>query len=119
MKTIKNDTEKLKSFYVIRWDFNRDEVEHYDIIPYFKRVYDSLKKSERPKTFDEVKDFILKEGRYNFWARCEYETIVHSWPHRENGHEHKMDIFEQIKMNIDVITEVFTRLVQVVEERKV
>lgn len=101
------NTKELKSFYVINWDFNHDEVEHYDIMPYFKREFSALKKSERPKTFDEVKEFILEKGRYNFWSRCEYETIVHSWPSRENGHEHKMDIFEQIKMNIDVITEVF------------
>ena len=40
---------------------------------------------------------------YQFWARCEYEVILSSWPSRENGYRHKMDVYEQIHMNLDNI----------------
>lgn len=100
-------SEKIKPFFIVIWDFNRDNVEHYDIMPYLLSVYKNRKKKDQPKTFDETKEFILKESRYQFWARCEYEVILHAWPPRTNGYEHKMDAFEQIHMNIDVITDCF------------
>ena len=90
------------SFKVINWDFNGDEIEHYDIMPY---LYNCLKKKKVKKsliTYEWLKSFIDKESMYMFWSRCEYETIVTGWPQRKR--EHKMDVYEQIKMNLDNIT---------------
>lgn len=105
-------------FNVLFWDFNHDKIEPYDVLPHFRRCYnerveqqktlkDEMKESEYfkvPKTFDEFKTFIKKESQYQFWSRCEYEMIVHGWPAQKN--EHKLDIHEQIMMNLDLITEI-------------
>lgn len=124
----------MKSFYVLNYDINRSNIEQYDIMPYLCNAWKSLKKSERPNSFEDVKAWILRESMYQFWARCEYEIIITSWPYidwlygidkirteqgdtaalnkaievetRQLDDFHKIDVHEQIKMNIDVITDI-------------
>lgn len=90
-----------KSFYVLNWDFNSDNLVHYDILPYFRECYKGLSKSKRPVTIDEWKEFVKRNGMYQYWARCEYEIIITGWPQQKR--EVKVDIWSQIEMNIDVI----------------
>ena len=28
--------DEKKKFHVLTWDFNRDKIEHYDVLPYFR-----------------------------------------------------------------------------------
>lgn len=91
----------IKPYKVISWDFNSDNIEYYDIMPFLIDSYKRIKKN-KPKTFDEIKEFIINESRYRFWSRCEYEVIIAGWPKQKR--EVKIDIFDQIMKNIDVIT---------------
>lgn len=94
-------------YKVITWDFNTDRVKHYDIMPYlYRRLEEKRKKRKialKDLTLERLKEFIDAESKYQFWSKTEYEVILHSWPSRENGHEHKMDVYEQIHMNLDNI----------------
>ncbi len=103
---MKKLTENIgkKSFYVLNWDFNSDDLEQYDILPYFRECYSKLKKDKRPTTFDEWKEFVKKKGMYQFWARCEYEILITGWPQQKK--EVKVDVWKQIEMNIDVIVDI-------------
>lgn len=94
----------MNKFNVLFWDFNQDKLTYYDVLPYFRECYNECKKSERPKTFGDFKKFIERKSSYRFWSRCEYEMICHGWPVRRN--DYKLDIHEQIMMNIDIITEI-------------
>lgn len=114
----------MEKFNVLLWDFNRDELEYYDVLPYLRERYEERKKRSEvaredkelskdkkllkfwrvPETLDEFKDFIMSESRYQFWARCQYEMICHGWPVRKNNH--KLDVHEQIMMNLDVIARI-------------
>ena len=105
----------MEKFNVLLWDFNRDELVHYDVLPYLRDRYEDRKKRYEeavkdkelwkvPKTLDEFKEFIIGESRYQFWARCQYEMICHGWPVRKN--DHKLDVHEQIMMNLDVIARI-------------
>ena len=91
----------IKPYKVISWDFNSDNIDYYDIMPFLIDSYKKIKKN-KPKTFDEIKEFIINESRYRFWSRCEYEVIITGWPKQKR--EVKIDIFNQIMGNIDVIT---------------
>lgn len=118
-----------KKFNVLTWDFNKDNIEHYDVLPHFRECYkkrvddykstvkkawwkkaeekekeDYLKHFSVPKTFDEFKQFVKDESLYQFWSRCEYEMICNGWPVRKR--QHKLDVHEQIMMNIDVVAEI-------------
>lgn len=94
-------------YKVITWDFNTDRVEYYDIMPYlYRRLEEKRKKRQitlKDLTLERLKKFIDAESKYQFWARCQYEVMLHSWPPKNNGHEHKMDVYEQIHMNLDNI----------------
>lgn len=112
-----------KFYYVLIWDFNSDSLKHYDVLPYFRDCFAERKaksKSKRrqrllaadpelkkhfgvPATLEEMKVFIEKESLYMFWSRSEWEMIIHGWPAREN--DYKIDVHEQIMMNIDVLAE--------------
>ena len=91
----------IKPYKVISWNFNHDDIEYYDIMPFLIDSYKKIKKN-KPKTFYEIKEFIINESRYRFWSRCEYEVIITGWPKQKR--EVKIDIFNQIMENIDVIT---------------
>ena len=93
-----------KSFYVLNWDFNSDNLVQYDILPYFRECYNNLNKNKRPKTIDEWKEFVKNKGMYQYWSRCEYEIIITGWPQQKR--KVKVDVWKQIEMNIDVIVDI-------------
>ena len=97
----------MKTFNVITYDFNSGKFVEYDIMPYLIRTYNEKKEKKEtlPETFDEFKNFVKSESKYQFWARCEYEIILIDWPCQKN-HE-KWDIYKQIMMNLDIVTKVF------------
>lgn len=127
----------MKSFNVINFNFNAKRFEAYDVIPYLVSAYNEqvernntalsdfqsakteqeieLAKSNLqywkiPKTFDEFKDFIKKESQYQFWSRCEYEIILVDWPCQKI--EDKWDVYDQIMMNLDTVTEILMKCVE-------
>lgn len=113
---------QMPAFYTLTWDMNRDEVENYDIMPYLVSTWkeDKARKhkiwfkssdddTKEPTTVEEWKKAILAASRYQFWARCEYEIIISEWPTEK--HRVKLDVFDQINANIDVITKLFMEYV--------
>lgn len=92
----------MTQFNVLNYDINRQKFKAYDIMPYLIDCYKKEKK--KPKTFEEFKDFIEKQSLYMYWSRCEYEIILVDWPCQKV--EEKWDVYDQIMMNIDVITDI-------------
>lgn len=110
-----------KGFYVMLWDFNTDELVAYDVLPYFRREYEGRKRSDRPKTLDEWRAFVEGRGRSRFWARCEYEFIVSSWPpfpDPDKAKKYKVDAWQQLKPNLDIICEILMTEYKNVRRRK-
>lgn len=90
-------------YNVILWDINKREFIPYDIFPYLK--YEWAKDKNKPKTFDEFKEWIRKKSLYQWWGRCEYEIILSDWPGQTK--EEKIDVYCQVMNNIDAITKLF------------
>lgn len=90
----------MEKFNVINYNINRQKFEAYDVMPYLIECYKKEKK--KPKTFEEFKKFIKDESMYQFWSRCEYEIILVDWPCQKV--EEKWDVYDQIMMNIDILT---------------
>lgn len=102
-----------KRFNVLTWDVNSDSLRIYDVMPYLRECYAKRssrrsfgidKYGGRPKTRSEFLDFVDMESMYMFWSRCQWEMICHGWPVRKN--DYKLDVYEQIKMNIDIIVDI-------------
>ena len=90
----------------------------YDIIPYFVNTYKELKEKDYkkvPETFEEFKKFVKDEGMYQFWARCQYEVILVDWPCQQV--EKKIDVWDQIEMNLDIITEILMKEISKIESK--
>lgn len=103
----------MKQFNVILMDFNSKSIVPYDVLPYFRRNW---KKDHQnilsPSSREELKQWIIDNAKYQFWARCEYEIMIGPWPYRKDHiieELHKVDAFEQIMFNIDVITDILTK----------
>ncbi len=76
-------------------------------MPYIYSEFEKYRKREKLAiknvTFEELKKFIDDTAKYRYWSRCEYEVIVTGWPVSKNTY--KLDVYEQIKMNLDNITQ--------------
>lgn len=102
---IRNST---KSFYVILERGN--EFIPYDVIPYFVSTYNERKPKDRPKTYEEFKEFVRQWSMYMYCGRCEYEIILSDWPNERN--KEKVDVHKQIMMNHDVVTQVLMNVLK-------
>jgi hypothetical protein len=96
------EVKNIKSYNVIIFNVNSGKFEPYDVMTYFVRCYLSEKKNKQPVTFDEFKEFVKSKSMYMYWARCEYEIILSDWPNKRK--HKKIDIHEQIMMNIDLVS---------------
>jgi hypothetical protein len=124
------------TFNVLNYGFN-NQIEHYDVLPYFRDSWKSKSfRAKEVKSKADLKQWIESASRYMFWARCQYEFLMASWPFGtksmyDNIDEffktpkdlkdystrinldniiirdmHKIDVHEQIMMNVDIIVEI-------------
>ena len=91
-------------FNVIVYNFNTKKFVPYNIFTYLEREF--KKSSLKDMSKESLMSWILDKSQYMFWSRCEYEVILSPWPPNENV-SRKIDVFEQIEMNIEVITDMF------------
>ena len=91
-------------FNVIVYNFNTKKFVPYNIFTYLEREF--KKSSLKDMSKESLMSWILDKSRYMFWSRCEYEVILSPWP-PIGGIAKKIDVFEQIEMNIEVITDMF------------
>lgn len=87
-------------FSVIVDDVNKHEFVFHDIMPYF--IYEYKQAKPRPTDFDGFRDFVRKNAMYMFWSRAQWELVLKPWA--SSTPERKIDVYEQIMMNIDIVT---------------
>ena len=126
-------------FHVLEYNFTTKKVGYYDVLPYFRRCWKDKKfnfDKKDVKSKDDLKNWVKRASHYQYWARCEYEFLIASWPfgshkitedmksflkkeinlddYKQNidfyniilQDMEKIDIHEQIMMNIDIITDI-------------
>lgn len=96
---------------VLSYDFNTDKIVNCNI---FGESFLTELKVAKPKTYLELKEFIKKWARYYYWSRTEHEMMVGGL--FKNCKFEKIDIFRQIEMNLDRITEYVNKELRIVEE---
>lgn len=74
----------MKQVFNVLWlNFSTKKVEYYDVLPYFRNCWkDKCYKDEVKaiKSFNQLKEWIIGKSRYMYWARCQYEFLIASWP---------------------------------------
>lgn len=113
---------KIKFFVMVK-DFSLGgDIQHYDVMPSLygtiftskgklsKRDFyildDKTYKRKEIKEKKDLKKFINSHFRYHYWGKCEWEFIVQDWPTHFNSKDIKVDVYEQLKPNIDLITDI-------------
>ena len=95
---------KKLEWYTLNRDFNSNKLYHFNI--FYQDFIDNLYKKYKNKeinSLDDLKNFILSYCR-TYWCRREYEILVGDLSSKENEFI-KIDVFSQVEMNIDRITE--------------
>ena len=52
---------------------------------------------------------------YWFWSKCEWEMIIIDWPYNDTiqkSRPYKVDVYDQIKPNIDIIVDLVWNYVE-------
>ena len=90
-------------WYVFHYNPQYNEITQYNALA---GVAEALhKKVIKKEVYDKLslKEFLLKYFRYNYWSRAEHEILI---PGLLNiSKQSKIDIYEQLQMNIDRIVD--------------
>lgn len=113
--------KKWTPFYVLYKNFNSKKVEKYNVmVSLYNTIFNtngSISKSrfyiidddykrKEIKNKQDLKQFIDRHFRYLYWAKCEWEFIVREWPTCSEEHDEKIDVYTQLKPNIDLIVDI-------------
>lgn len=100
--------------------FKNGKVEHYDVLPYFRNSWkEKYNKEEKDKIkttkgkarrMQLFKEWVISRSNYMFRARCEYETLLASWPF--GSYRLKNDMKEFLKNNPDLDIDNFIKAIE-------
>lgn len=104
---------KKFSFYVMYKDFNTRKMKSYNVMPSLygsiltskNKVSKKWKEIHGVKTRKDLRNFIDGHFRYYYWAKCEWEFIARDWPTTDEKYDVKVDVYDQLEPNIDLITD--------------
>ena len=97
----KKDVKSLV-WNVFRYDINKREIVAYNIFNHAGFVEDIEKMRKNKITSVDFKDRLKQVLMYYFWAKCEYEVVISSFPPNENAKDEKVDIYSQVMLNFDI-----------------
>lgn len=89
----------MVSWNVLIDDFNASRIEIYNVFDHggvVEELKTAIKKISDKQAFSvELRHIMM----YYFWAKCEWEVVVTSWPGGRG--ERKIDVFYQLNLNWD------------------
>ena len=91
---------------VLRHDFNTNEIVLYNVVG--QEFIDTLHKaviSKKVASYEQLKEFIDRYFMRKYWCRAEHEIAVGGLFAKSEKDLTKIDIYTQLKMNLDRITE--------------
>ena len=103
----------MKKFKVLI--YKNEKVEHYDVLPYFRNCWkekynkeekEAIKQAKQPAKRKQLfKEYIISRSKYMFWARCEWEMLLASWPFGSYRLKNGMKEFLKNPVNLDDYTQ--------------
>lgn len=91
---------------VLNWDNNLKKVKSINILDDdLKTIIYKKIRSKKIKNYKELKEFLNRRFQYHYWSRCEYEIAIGSIFMKDIIEAEKIDVYDQIKINLDRITE--------------
>ena len=101
---VKKRKTKPLEWYVWVGNFNKKQIERYNVFNHF-RFYEDLQKHYRKiKDRDQFLEAVRKDLMYYYWSKAEWEVVIRRWIQKDEG-EIKIDVYEQVMMNWDRFSE--------------
>ena len=87
-----NIMKHINEYNVIVEDYNKKEFVSYNVMTYLMRCYDETRKKDKPKTFEEFKEFFTAgiEG-------VSEEVLKNRFDECDANKDGKLDLFESIE----------------------
>ena len=98
---------------VLMQDFNSGKIKNCNI---FGNDFILEIQSAEIKTYLELREYIDKWAKYHYWSKTEYEIAVGGLFSKYPDEFEKIDIYRQIRMNLDRITEYVNNKLQIIKE---
>lgn len=106
-------------FFVLVKDPCTGDTDHYDVMQcLYSTIFTSNGKLSKKnffiyeektfkrkeiKTKQDLRRFVDSHFKYHYWAKCEWEFIMRDWPTGRDERDRKVDVYEQLRPNIDLI----------------
>lgn len=118
----------MMTWNVYMGNFNSGRIETYNIFrnAAFREDCQKIVKKYR-KTFKADGTFdrktfaeeIRRELMYYFWSKYEWEVIIDHWPHSDQRHAEKVDVYDQVMLNWDIFLDyIWTNREELIKCRK-
>ena len=94
--------EPVWNVYIEEW--NKKEIRIFNVFnhyTFFESCKAEFRKYAKHKDIEKLEKEIKGWAMYCFWAKCEYEIILTSWPEKKDFKEKKIDIYDQLCLNWD------------------
>ena len=97
-------------YYAMYYDFNAKEIRKTNVIheDTLKRLQDMVKKG-KIKDRLQFRECLRGEFMYRYWCKREYEISVGDLYEEDLSKYEKIDVYDQLKANLDVITDYIIR----------
>lgn len=82
-------------------NFNRKEIEVYNIFQHTSFLQDCAKVAKKTEDREEFARLIHRELYYYYWSKCEWEILLYDWPPRDTFNALKVDVAKQVELNWD------------------
>ena len=124
-------TKEKPKFYAFYKDFNDGTIKPIDVLEYIFdefltergaiikkkfQIYDRNTYKPIPiTTKEQLAERIRTILMYRFWSKCEWEMIIIDFPYRElvdASRPLKVDVYDQLKPNIDIIVDLVWNYVE-------
>lgn len=106
----------MLEWYVLK--VRRNQIDKYNVLAGYE---DELRKARRKKEIvdrESLKLWLLGEFRCRFWCRAEHEMLVGDCWIKDLNELMKIDVYSQLEINIDNITDYVMRKMNFKFERK-
>ena len=98
---------------VLMQDFNSGKIKNCNI---FGNDFILEIQSAEIKTYLELREYIDNWAKYHYWSKTEYEIAISGLFSKYHKKKKKIDIYRQIRMNLDRITEYVNNKLQIIKE---
>lgn len=98
----------MSDYNVYYHEINGDKIKTLNILRENGYVMDCIRGYKKNMSKEEFDKKLNADCKYMYWCRCEYEVVVAAWA---GGYAvKKIDIYEQLKMNWSIFSEICWRI---------